>query len=101
MIEQFCEEMIAKFQADPAFHRKLIFSGECVFALTSSVNKHNVHYWGTKEPHVRFQYPGKTPTLVVWAAIGYGDISRETMTSDRYCQILDTKVVPCILSTQC
>ena len=96
---QFCEEMIAKFQADPAFHRKLVFSDECVFALTSSVNKHNVHYWGTENPNVRFQNPGKTPTLVVWAAIGYGgvvasDLSRETMINERYCQILDSKVIP-------
>jgi len=71
MIKQFCEEMIAKFQADPTFHRKLIFSGEWVFALTSSVNKHNVHYWGTKKRtvYVRFQNPGKTPILVVWGTV--------------------------------
>ena len=71
MIKQFCEEMIAKFQADPTFHRKLIFSGKWVFALTSSVNKHNVHYWGTKKRtvYVRFQNPGKTPILVVWGTV--------------------------------
>ena len=62
---QFCLEMIANFDADLAFHWKLIFSDERVFALTSSVNKHNVHYWEQKT-----RIFGKMPTLVVCAAIG-------------------------------
>ena len=41
---EFCEQMIAKMEYDPAFLRKLTFSDEATFSLNGSVNKHNVHY---------------------------------------------------------
>lgn len=96
---QFCEVMLERFNRDPAFLRKLVFSDECVFALNGNVNKHNVHFWSPENPHQRFHNPGKTATLTVWAAIGYSglifyDISETTMNSERYCQILREKVVP-------
>lgn len=66
------------------------------FALKSSSNKQNVHFWGTD---LRYQNPCKTPTLVVWVAIGIrggvaSDFIREILIKDRYCQILESKVVP-------
>lgn len=96
---QFAQTIQQKMNEDPAFIRKICFSDECVFSLDSSVNKHNVHYWGTENPHVRVEKPGRTPTLTVWACIGfYGvisfDISRETMTGERYVNILQEKVLP-------
>ena len=61
----FCEEMLTKFQRDPAFHRKVTFSDECVFHRKGHVNKHNVHYWGLENPNIRIQDPGKTSSLTV------------------------------------
>lgn len=62
---QFCQEMLAKFDADPSFLRKLAFSDECVFSLCGNVNKHNGHYWATQNPMFRIGNPGKTPTLTI------------------------------------
>lgn len=58
-----------------------------------------MHYWGTENPHVRVGNPGKTPSLTVWACIGfYGvisyDISRDTMNGERYVQVLNERVLP-------
>ena len=96
---EFCETMQQKFKEDPAFYRKLTFSDECLFALNGSVNKHNVHYWGEENPHIRYRNRRKSHNLTVWACIGYNgvvayDISRQTMNGERYCQILLDKVVP-------
>lgn len=96
---QFCHTIQQRLANDPAFLRKITFSDECVFSLTGHVNKHNVHYWAIDNPHVRFQNPGKTPTLTVWACVAYSglvsfDISHETMNSDRYCNVLNDKVIP-------
>lgn len=96
---QFCQDMKEKFKQDPAFIRKLAFSDECVFSLNGNVNKHNVHYWSTENPKVRIGKTGKTATVTVWACIGFSgllfhSITDLTMNSERYCQILQEKVIP-------
>lgn len=96
---QFCEQMQNKFAQDPAFLRKMTFSDECVFSLNGNVNKHNVHYWCSENPHTRICNTGKSISLTVWACISFSgvvasDISRATMNADRYCAILNEKVVP-------
>lgn len=96
---EFCEIIQARLNDDPAFLRKLKFSDECVFALSSRVNTHNVHQWARENPHFRLGNPGKSVTLTVWACIGYGglvgfDISEDTMNGDRYVDVLNEKVVP-------
>lgn len=96
---QFCEQMQNKFAQDPAFLRKMTFSDECVFSLNGNVNKHNVHYWCSENPHTRICNTGKSVSLTVWACISFSgvvasDISRATMNADRYCAILNEKVVP-------
>ena len=96
---QFCEVVRDLLNHDPAFMRKLKFSDECVFSLQSRVNQHNVHHWETENPHIRIGRSNKTPTLTVWACVGYGgivdfDISPATMNSERYCDIINNKVIP-------
>ena len=54
----------------------------------------------TKEnPHETIKISGMTPTFTVWALISFSgfmaiDIDRQTMNSERYCVILNEKVVP-------
>lgn len=96
---QFSEIMNIRFQNDPAFLRKLTFSDECVFHLHGSVNKHNIHYWASQNPQFRITNPGQTSALTVWVCISFSgivavDISRQTMNGDRYCLILQEKVIP-------
>ena len=57
---QFAQIMNQRFHDDPAFLHKLCFSDECVIALNSEVNKHNVHYWGTENPQVWSENLGHT-----------------------------------------
>jgi hypothetical protein len=96
---QFCETMIRLSNQDPALVRKIVFSDECHFELTGSVNKHNIHYYARVNPHHIIEKPVKTQSVTVWAAINYyglvsHDVSQQTMTGYRYCQILNDKVIP-------
>ena len=78
----------------------LVFSDECNFYLNGTINKHNIHFWATENPHWRLECKThNTRYLTVWAAIGWNgliglDISETTMTGDRYCEVLNEYVVP-------
>lgn len=97
---QFCQRIKLEMDRDFTFLRKLTFSDECVFHLNASVNKHNVVFWAVENPHIRFPVKSaKTRSLTVWALVGYRGlidfhIMAETMNSERYCNILNKKVVP-------
>lgn len=96
---EFCEIMIARLDEDPAFLRKIKFSDECVFGLESRINQHNIHFYSIENPQIRLGHVGQTVKLTVWACLGYGgvvsyDISRDTMNGERYCQVLNEKIVP-------
>ena len=103
---QFCQTIVEMSNNDPALIRKLVFSDECHFELHGRVNKHNIHFWGTENPHEIIECPVKTVSLTVWAAISYNgvlsfDLSRHTMNSERYCQILREKVLPNMIRGAC
>ena len=97
--KEFCETILDKCNADPAFLRKITFSVECVFTLNGTVNKHNVHYWAAENPKTRICNPGKTATLTVWACVSFAGVvayntSAQTMNGERNCTILEEKVIP-------
>ena len=50
---EFCKIMVQKFNSDPAWHKKLVFSDEASFSLNGSVNKHNVHWYAAENPHFK------------------------------------------------
>lgn len=96
---QFCETMVELCDNYPAFLRELVFSDECHFELHGAVNKHNIHFWDQQNPHEIIRTPVKTRSLTVWMAISFHgvvafDISPQTMNSERYCSILNEKVIP-------
>lgn len=97
---QFCESMIDRLNADPTFNRKITFSDECNFHLNGSVNKHNLHYWDTTNPHIRHAVKsGVTRSVTVWASVSARgliafEILSGPMNGERYCELLQRKVVP-------
>ena len=67
--------------------------------LNGNLNKHNAHFWCTENPHEKVMKPATTASLTVWACISFSgvlafDISRQTMNSERYNNILNEKVIP-------
>ena len=97
---QFCQRIKQEMNRVFNFLTKLTFSDECVFSLSGSVNKHNVVYWSVENPEIRLHIKSaKTRSLTVWALIGFCGlvdyhIIEETMNGERYCEVLNSKVVP-------
>ena len=84
---EFCEVMQTRFLNDPAFLRKIVFSDECNFYLTSQLNKHTI-----ENPNSRLESKSHiTRYLTLWAAISWSslvslDISQDKMNADCYCK---------------
>uniref|UniRef100_A0A0K2U960 Putative LOC100572414 [Acyrthosiphon pisum] n=1 Tax=Lepeophtheirus salmonis TaxID=72036 RepID=A0A0K2U960_LEPSM len=54
---EFVKWAEGKFESDPDFQRKMIFSNEAHFWLNGFVNKQNMRYWAGKNPHMIHEAP--------------------------------------------
>lgn len=97
---QFCEIMDNKFNRDPLFRRKIVFSDEATFSLNGTVNRQNCRYWSKENPHWMMeghsQYPRK---INVWAGIINNKIIGPyffdtTLNGQRYLEFLTNFLVP-------
>jgi hypothetical protein len=51
------------------FVEKLVFSDEATFHVCGKVNHHNVHIWGTENPHATMEHVCDLPKVNVFCAI--------------------------------
>jgi hypothetical protein len=82
----------------------LIFSDEAHFHLAGTVNKQNFRYWAENNPRNLHERPLHSPRVTVWCAIAefgvWGPYFFEedgqvvTVTSARYCDMLETFLKP-------
>lgn len=83
------------------------FSDEAHFYLNEQVNKRNCRYWGSEKRNIYIEKPLHGEKLTVWAAMSstgiigpfffvdeFGDV--ETINSERYLNILRSKVLPAL-----
>lgn len=85
--------------------RKIIFSDECTFYLHGHVNKHNIFYYSQQNKHRILEQPIKSAGITVWAALSYDlgicfYIMQETLTKERYVEILQNKLLPFLDNSQ-
>ena len=81
-----------------------ICSDEAHFHLSGTVNKQNFRYWSQNNPRELHQRPLHSPKVTVWCAMGsfgvWGPYFFEeggatvTVTSDRYCEMLERFLRP-------
>ena len=96
---EFCQWITSRLEHQPNFHLLIVFSDEAVFHVNGSVNKHNLHYWTTDNPHVFVEKPQDRRSVTVWAMMDNTgvlsfDISFQTMNGERYCAVLKNHVIP-------
>ena len=97
----FCRAILQKNSDESSWSDRIIFSDECTFHMSGRVNHHNDFYYANSNPHVYDEVPIRSKGLTVFVAVSYHgiiavDISEETMTSVRYCDILNEKVFPAL-----
>ncbi|GFU74138.1 DUF4817 domain-containing protein [Trichonephila clavipes] len=47
----FAVDMLHRLVADEHFLNRILFSDESTFHVSGMVNKHNVRFWGSEQPH--------------------------------------------------
>jgi transposase len=97
---EFCEILQNQITNNPAMLRNILFSDEATFCLNGSVNRHNLRYWSTENPHwceeLHTQYPKK---VNVWLGV-IGNIKvgpffiDGILTSQRYLELLQNEIIP-------
>ena len=95
----FCRSILERNSEESSWSDRIIFSDECTFHMSGRVNHHNDFFYATSNPHVYDEVSIRSKGLTVFVAVSYHgiiavDISEDTMTSDRYCDILSKKVFP-------
>ncbi|XP_015432539.1 PREDICTED: uncharacterized protein LOC107188711 [Dufourea novaeangliae] len=70
----FSDFVLQKFEENPEFHQKLIFSDEAHFWLNGFVNKQNMRYWTATNPHVLHETPLHPQKVSVWCGFYAGDV---------------------------
>lgn len=66
----FCNTILASITLDGNFVGKILFSDEATFKSNGSVNRHNMHYYATENPHwLRTIDHTNRWSLNVWAGI--------------------------------
>ena len=82
-----------------------MFSDECHFHLSGHVNRQNMRFWGTTNPHDTVDAPKSREKVTVWAGIGdFGLIgsyffeddsgSAETVKTENYLKMMRTWFIP-------
>ena len=66
----FCEWLLRKIEINPNFVNYIMYSDEATFKSNGAVNRHNMHYYATENPHwVREVQHQNHWSLNVWCGI--------------------------------
>jgi len=67
---RYCQWLLNASEENYYFSKRILFSDECVFHNNGNVNRHNLHYWATENPHWMLQAHTQVRWSVnVWAGI--------------------------------
>lgn len=67
---RFCQWGVDKINQEPNFFEYVLFSDEATFHNNGHVNRHNMHYYATENPHfVRYANHQQRWSLNVWGGI--------------------------------
>ena len=95
----FCEKMQLKMEEND-FVERLIFCGEATFRISSKVNVHDVHIWGTEQSHAQIEHQRYSPKVNVFCAVSHKKMhspfffTEATVTGDSFLDMLENWLLP-------
>jgi hypothetical protein len=107
-LTDFSKQQILEFctwaEHGEAILHNVWFSDEAHFHLDGVVNRQNVRFWGSENPHMLTERMHYAPKITVWAAISsHGLIGPfffdQTVNSERYLSMLRNNFVPQLIAT--
>ena len=72
----FCQTINERTENKPGDLGLIVFSDEVHFHLSGHVNKQNMRFWASQQPHKHIQSPLNQKKITVWCATGKGEFFR-------------------------
>ena len=69
---EFCQTISERIENNPGDLGLILFSEEAHFHLSGHVNKQNMRFWASQQPHKHTQRPLSQEKVTLWCAIGKG-----------------------------
>ena len=67
---EFCQSISERIENNPGVLNLILFSDEAHFHLSGHVNKQNMRFWASQQPHEHTQRPLSQEKVTVWCALG-------------------------------
>ena len=101
---EFCQSISERIENNPGVLNLILFSDEAHFHLSGHVNKQNMRFWASQQPHEHTQRPLSQEKVTVWCALGKRGIcgpyffednggNRVTVDSECYIEMMCRKFV--------
>lgn len=96
---QFCEDELARTQANPSHLQFLVFTDESLFHLDGHVNKQNYRLWSAMNLNWSTEHAVHSSKVVVWCGIWREGVVgpfffNSTVTGDTYLKMLEEQILP-------
>ena len=104
--ETFAITMLDRIAEDETFLSRMMFTDEATFHVSGKVNRHNVHMWGSENPHTFIEHIRDSPKVNVWCGLLQNQIvgpfffQENTITGNIYLDMLENFAVPQIAHMQ-
>ncbi len=90
----FAQNCHTELRNDAGYLGRIIFSDECKFSLSGTVNKQNCRIWGTERPNQVYETLHNSPSVMVWCAMSKSGVigpyffENENVTGSTYKRML-------------
>ncbi|KFM70764.1 hypothetical protein X975_05074, partial [Stegodyphus mimosarum] len=96
----FATDMLRRIEDAAEFLQRIMFSDEASFHLSGIVNRHNVHIWGSENPHEYREAQRDSPKVSVWCGLMHDGVigpfffTEKTVSSVVYLDMLENFIFP-------
>ena len=97
---RFARDCRRELRNNAGYLRRIVFSDECKFSLSGSVNKQNCRIWGLERPKEVYETLHNSPSIMVWCALSESEIigpyffENENVTGSTYKRMLRYFLLP-------
>ena len=72
---KFSRDCSRKLRNNAGYLKRIVFSDECKFSLSGSVNNQNSRIWGSERPNKVYETLRNSPSIMVWCAPSESEIT--------------------------
>ena len=105
---KFANEITDKIEEKPGYLKNIFFSDEANFHVSGHVNRQNMRFWGSTNPHDTIEGPKSREKVIAWAGLSYecgligpfffedADGKSDTVKTANYLDMMKKRVIPAL-----